>query len=120
MLITQLFFDNAAYFDFERRARAAGIGVPIVPGIMPITNVAQIERFTKLCGATIPAQLRAQLEPVRDSPDAVAAIGVEYATRQCEELLRKGAPGVHFYTLNRSRSTSDILARIKRERGARR
>jgi methylenetetrahydrofolate reductase (NADPH) len=116
VVITQLFFDNERYFEFVRRARAASIDVPIVPGIMPITNVAQIERFTKLCGATIPAALRTRLEQVRESPEATAAIGVEYATRQCEELVRGGAPGIHFYTLNRSRSTRDILARIKNAR----
>jgi methylenetetrahydrofolate reductase (NADPH) len=87
---------------------------------MPITNVAQIERFTKLCGASIPPALRAQLEPIRDDAEAVAALGVEHATRQCEELLSRGAPGVHFYTLNRSRSTRDILSSLKKNPPSRR
>ena len=112
-LITQLFFDNAAYFDFIERARAAGIDVPIVAGIMPITNVAQIERFTKMCGATIPEALSARLEPIREDAEAVVSAGIEHSTRQCVELLERGAPGVHFYTLNRSRSTRDILVRLR-------
>ena len=112
-LITQLFFDNAAYFDFIERARAAGIDVPIVAGIMPITNVAQIERFTKMCGATIPEALSARLEPIRENAEAVVSAGIEHSTRQCVELLERGAPGVHFYTLNRSRSTRDILVRLR-------
>jgi len=111
--ITQLFFDNSFYFRFVERARAAGIAVPIVAGIMPITNVAQIERFTKMCGASIPSELQKRLEPVREDAEAVAAIGVDHAAHQCAELLRAGVPGVHFYTLNRSRSTRDILERLK-------
>jgi len=113
VVLTQLFFDNARYFDFVKRARAIGITVPIVPGIMPITNVAQIERFTKLCGASIPAELRRRLEPVRDDTGAVVRIGVEHAVVQCEDLLRRGAPGIHFYTLNRSGSTREILQKLK-------
>jgi methylenetetrahydrofolate reductase (NADPH) len=115
VIITQLFFDNSFYFDFVERARAAGLTVPIVAGIMPITNVAQIERFTKLCGASIPAELRARLDPVRDDSEAVAKIGVDHAITQCEDLLRSGAPGIHFYTLNRSRSTHDILLRLRKD-----
>ncbi len=115
VLITQLFFDNRYYFDFVERARRAGVTVPIVPGIMPITNVAQIERFTRLCGATIPAELRAKLEPHRNENDAVTRIGVEHATSQCRELLARGAPGVHFYTLNRSDSTRRILETLQRD-----
>ena len=118
VLITQLFFDNRSYFDFVERARRAGVTVPIVPGIMPITNVAQIERFTRMCGATIPAELRAELEPHREDADAVTRIGVEHATKQCQELLAGGAPGVHFYTLNRSQSTRRILETLQRGRSA--
>jgi methylenetetrahydrofolate reductase (NADPH) len=114
VIITQLFFDNACYFDFLSRARALGVTVPIVPGIMPITNVAQIERFTKLCGASIPESLRQKLEPIREDAEAVGAVGVEHATEQCRGLLAGGAPGIHFYTLNRSRSTRDILSNLKR------
>jgi len=115
-LITQLFFDNEHYFRFVERARAAGITVPIVPGIMPIGNVAQIERFTKLCGATIPPVLYAELDKRRDDPAAVAALGVAQATAQCVELLRGGAPGVHFYTLNQSPATRVILTALKAAR----
>jgi len=113
-LISQLFFDNRSYLSFVERARHAGIAVPIVPGIMPVTNVSQIERFTKMCGATIPQALAARLEPVRDDAEAVARIGVEYAVRQCAELLEAGVPGIHFYTLNRSRSTRDIVEELVR------
>jgi methylenetetrahydrofolate reductase (NADPH) len=119
-LITQLFFDNAHYFEFVARARARGITVPIVPGIMPITNYDQIARFTAMCGATIPAGLRAELELRRDEPEAVAELGVAYATLQCVELLENGAPGVHFYTHNKSPATRAVVsallaARFKRE-----
>lgn len=112
-LVTQLFFDAADYFAFVARARAAGITVPIVPGIMPITNVAQIERFTTMCGARIPSDLAARLAPHREDPAAVMAIGLEHATLQCRELLAGGAPGLHFYTLNKSLATRSILASIK-------
>jgi methylenetetrahydrofolate reductase (NADPH) len=112
-IITQLFFDNARFFDFARRARAAGIDVPILAGIMPITNVAQIERFTSMCGATIPGALRARLEAVRDDEAAVTAIGIEHAIEQCRELLDRGVEGVHFYTLNKSTATRAILERLR-------
>lgn len=112
-LITQLFFDNRAYFDFVKRARQAGITVPIVAGIMPITNLSQIERFTQRCGATIPEALHSRLEPHREDPDRVEAISVEATIAQCRELLDAGVPGVHFYTLNRSRATRDILVALR-------
>jgi methylenetetrahydrofolate reductase (NADPH) len=112
-LITQLFFDNRRYFDFVGRARAAGITVPILPGIMPITNVNQIERFTALGGVQIPQGLQAALRARRDDPEAALQLGVAYATLQCAELLRRGAPGVHFYTLNRSTATRAILAALR-------
>ncbi len=115
-LITQLLFDNSHYFRFVERARAAGITVPIVPGIMPIGNVAQIERFTKLCGATIPPSLFAELDRSRNDPSAVAALGVAQATAQCVELLREGAPGIHFYTLNQSPATRVILTALRAAR----
>jgi methylenetetrahydrofolate reductase (NADPH) len=115
-VITQLFFDNRHYFAFVERARAAGITVPIIPGIMPIGNVAQIERFTKMCGATIPPALFAELDRCRNDPAAVAALGVAHATAQCVELLRQGAPGVHFYTLNQSPATRVILTALKAAR----
>ncbi len=112
-LITQLFFDNAFYFDFLQRAQAARIRVPIVPGIMPITNFEQIERFTRLCGATIPMRLRLQLERYQHDPEAVLELGVAHATLQCIELLQRGAPGIHFYTLNKSRATRMILSALR-------
>jgi methylenetetrahydrofolate reductase (NADPH) len=112
-LITQLFFDNASYFTFVQRAREAGIMVPIVPGIMPITNAEQIERFTKLCGAVIPDGLRQALAMRRGNDRAVQDLGVAYATLQCAELLRRGAPGIHFYTLNRSTATASILRALR-------
>jgi len=112
-VITQLFFDNADYFAFVERAHARGIRVPIIPGIMPITNLGQIERFTAMCGARIPAALKAQLNAVRDDEEAVRAVGVEHATTQCRDLLRRGAPGIHFYTLNQSTATRAIFARLR-------
>ncbi|HXC23524.1 MAG TPA: methylenetetrahydrofolate reductase [NAD(P)H] [Solirubrobacteraceae bacterium] len=112
-LITQLFFDNALYFDFVARARAAGIDIPIIPGILPITQIGQLERMTKMCGASIPAGLHRELHAREDSPEAVIDFGVAYATLQCAELLAAGAPGVHFYTLNRSPATRAILGALK-------
>jgi len=112
-LVTQLFFDNADYVDFVARARAIGIEVPIVPGIMPITNVAQIKRVAELCGSALPASLTAQLEARADDPEAVIDFGVAYATLQCAELLALGAPGIHFFTLNRSPATRAILSALK-------
>ncbi|MCX8073634.1 MAG: methylenetetrahydrofolate reductase [NAD(P)H] [Candidatus Binatia bacterium] len=112
-LITQLFFDNEFFFRFQDRARAAGIRVPIIPGIMPITNVSQIERFTQLCGASIPAGLRSRLDAVRDDDRAVRAIGIEHAIAQCEALLEAGVPGIHFYTLNQSPATRAIVEHLR-------
>jgi methylenetetrahydrofolate reductase (NADPH) len=113
-LITQLFFDNRDYFAFVERARSARIRVPIVPGIMPITNVAQVERFTKMCGARIPPELAERLRRAQDDPAAVMATGIEHAVLQCRGLLEGGAPGVHFYTLNRSHATRSVLAAVRR------
>jgi methylenetetrahydrofolate reductase (NADPH) len=112
-LLTQLFFENARYFRFLERARAAGIEVPIVPGLMPFTNVEQVERFTAMCGACIPHALRAAMEVRRSDPDAARELGVAYASLQAADLLRRGAPGIHFYTLNRSTSTRAILAAMR-------
>jgi methylenetetrahydrofolate reductase (NADPH) len=112
-LITQLFFDNDVYFDFVDRARAIGIEVPIVPGIWPIINVAQIERVTALSKARLPDELRRELHAREEDPEAVAEFGVAYATLQCAELLAGGAPGIHFYTLNRSPATRAILSALR-------
>jgi methylenetetrahydrofolate reductase (NADPH) len=111
-LITQLFFDNADYFAFVKRARQIGIHVPIIAGIMPITNLSQVKRFTKMCGAKIPSELLARLEATAGETDQVRAIGVKHATSQCRELILEGAPGIHFYTLNRSRATRDVLGSL--------
>ena len=112
-LVSQLFFDNQKYFDFVARARAAGIGVPIIPGIMPITNVDQTRRFTQMCGASIPPTLLAELDVLKDQPDAVLSQGVAFATAQCFDLLQRGAPGIHFYTLNKSAATRTILTALR-------
>ena len=112
-LITQLFFDNAFYFDFVERARHAGIQVPIVPGLMPITSFEQVQRFTRMCGATIPMRLLLEMERRKDQPQAILELGVAHATVQCVELLQRGAPGIHFYTLNKSRATQMILTALR-------
>jgi methylenetetrahydrofolate reductase (NADPH) len=112
-LITQLFFDNELYFRFVEEARAAGVDVPILPGIMPITDVSQIKTITGMCGATIPQALLEALEWRAADPDAVHQLGVAYATLQCAELLSRGAPGIHFYTLNRSPATRAILSALR-------
>jgi methylenetetrahydrofolate reductase (NADPH) len=112
-LVTQLFFDNTRYFQFVERARAAGIGLPILPGIMPIQTVEQIERMTKMCGASLPRTLRAAMDVRREDPEAARELGLAYATLQCSDLLRRGAPGIHFYTLNRSPSTRAILSALR-------
>ncbi|MDQ6701322.1 MAG: methylenetetrahydrofolate reductase, partial [Acidobacteriota bacterium] len=105
--------DNRVYFEFVERARAAGISVPIIPGIMPITNASQTERFTVSCGATLPFKLAAELNRRRDDARAVQQLGVAHATSQCMDLLMGGAPGIHFYTLNRSTATSEIYAALR-------
>jgi methylenetetrahydrofolate reductase (NADPH) len=112
-LITQMFFENAFYFDFVKRARAAGITVPIIPGIMPITRVGQVERMAQMCGSAIPDGLRQELHARGENAEAVLDFGVAYATLQCAELLAAGAPGIHFYTLNRSPATRAILSALK-------
>ena len=112
-LITQLFFDNALYFDFVSRARAIGIEVPIIPGIMPITHAGQVERMASMCGASIPDGLRRELRAREEAPEAMLDFGVAYATLQCAELLAGGAPGIHFYTLNRSPATRAILSALR-------
>ena len=112
-VVTQLFFDNSYYFDFVERARKAGITIPIVPGIMPITNFKQIKKFTQMCGAKIPEDLVHLLEPHQEDLIKTYDIGVDFAIKQCRELLEKGAPGLHFYTLNKSRATVDIYSSIK-------
>ena len=111
-LVSQLFFDNADYRAFVSRARSAGVQVPIVPGLMPVTNAAQVERFTKMCGSRIPQELYRRLRIVASDPSAVVATGVQWAVDQGRELLEAGAPGLHFYTLNRSSATLAVHAAL--------
>jgi len=113
-VITQLFFDNADYFDFVKRARSSGISCPIVPGIMPVTSFQQTRRFTTMCGAKLPEAMVERLTPIAEDKEAVVRFGIDYATEQCRALLEGGAPGIHFYTLNKSRSTTTILSRLRR------
>jgi methylenetetrahydrofolate reductase (NADPH) len=111
-LVSQLFFDNARFFAFERAARAAGIALPILPGLMPITNFAQIERFVAMCGASIPPKLRVEMEARKGDAKAVEDLGVAYASVQALGLLQAGVPGLHFYTLNRSPATRAIVSSL--------
>lgn len=111
-LITQLFFDNADYFDFVERARAAGIDVPIVAGIMPVVSAENVRRMAELSGAKIPTELAARLDSSQGDSNATLRTGIEWATMQCRELLDRGAPGIHFYTLNRSSATRQVYSSI--------
>ncbi len=112
-IITQLYFGNRDFFDFVERCRKSGISVPIVAGIMPVTNVAQIKKFTAMCGAAIPEKMLAELTPIAEDPDAVVRYGVDWATRQCRELLDANVDGLHFYTLNKSRATRQIVENLR-------
>jgi len=112
-VITQLFFDNRDFFAFEKSMRGRGVTVPIVPGIMPITNYGQIVRFTGICGARIPSRVAMDLEAIHQNQEAVQDYGISHATRQCRELLSHGVPGIHFYTLNKSRSTQKIIRNLE-------
>ena len=111
-LVSQLFFDNEDYRAFVRRARSSGITVPIVPGLMPVTNIGQTERFTKMCGARIPQELQRRLRIVAADPAAVVATGVQWSVDQGRDLFHAGAPGLHFYTLNRSSATLAVHAAL--------
>ncbi len=111
-VVTQLFFDNRHYFDFVDRARRIGIRVPIVPGIMPVTHGPQIEKFSRMCGAEIPKTIREAITRFGEDQASIIKFGIEYATRQCEELLGGGAPGLHFYTLNQSLATRQIFTNL--------
>ncbi|MGD1087268.1 MAG: methylenetetrahydrofolate reductase [NAD(P)H] [Verrucomicrobiota bacterium] len=112
-VLTQLFFDNADYFEFHDFVSVKlGLRVPLVPGIIPFLSATQIVKFTQLCGAKIPPLLRAKLDELGGNDEAAAEFGIEYATRQCEELLRARVPGLHFYTLNKARSTVQVLKNL--------
>ena len=112
-MITQLFFDNRYFFDFVERCRQAGITVPILPGLMPITSTHQIKRMTEVCGATIPEQLLKKLERYGADPAAIAEIGIEQAMDQSEELIAAGVKGIHFFVLNQAGPVTRILRELK-------
>ncbi|NPA53539.1 MAG: methylenetetrahydrofolate reductase [NAD(P)H] [Aquificae bacterium] len=111
--ITQMFFDNRFFYDFLEKVEKENIHIPIIPGIMPITNFKQIKKFASMCGATIPEELVRKLEKYENKPEEVEKIGIEYATKQCEDLLKNGVKGLHFYTLNKSKATIQIYENIK-------
>lgn len=112
-VLTQLFFDNADYFEFrDYMVETLGVTVPITPGILPIIGTDQVKRFTALCGARLPPRVTERLEALGDDADAVKEFGIEFATRQCDELLKGGAPGLHIYSLNKSRSALQILRNL--------
>ena len=111
-VVTQLFFDNQKYFDFERRAKKMGINVPIIAGIMPETQGPQIQKFAQMCGASIPKEMSDAIQKYGDDQVSIEAYGIEYATRQCKELIRAGIAGLHFYTLNKSKSTRQIYQNL--------
>jgi methylenetetrahydrofolate reductase (NADPH) len=111
-LVSQLFFDNRRFFEFEGRVRTMGIDLPMLPGLMPITNFGQIRRFVAMCGASIPPKLSVEMETRKDDVKAVEDLGVAYASMQALSLLQAGAPGIHFYTLNRSPATRAIVSSL--------
>lgn len=113
LVITQLFFENETYFDYVRRARKIGVTVPIIPGIMPIVKPGQVERFVELSGCVIPPKLKAHIDACGDDEARVAEVGLAYCAAQCVDLLRRGAPGIHFYTLNQSRAARTIFAALQ-------
>lgn len=115
-VVTQLFFDPTDFLRFRDRAADRGVRVPIVAGVMPITNVGQVKRFTTLCGARIPSRLESALDRVQTDPEAVIQLGIDHAVQQCRTLLSEGVSGIHFYTLNRSRSTAEILRQLRPSR----
>lgn len=118
LVVTQLFFDNQVYFDFVERARKIGIRVPIVPGIMPVTHGPQIEKFSRMCGAAIPEKIKQAITRFGEDQASITQFGIAYATDQCRELLKQGAPGLHFYTLNQSLATRQIYTNLNLARGA--
>jgi methylenetetrahydrofolate reductase (NADPH) len=111
-VVTQLFFDNADYYAFRDFLTKAGVKVPLVPGIIPISSAAQIKKFTALCGAKLPAKLTVELDRLANDDAACAEFGIRYATEQCADLLKHGAPGLHFYTLNKAAATTAIVKNL--------
>jgi methylenetetrahydrofolate reductase (NADPH) len=112
-LVSQLFFESSLYSEFAARARAVGISVPIIPGLMPVTNVHQVQKFSATIGAAIPERLLQRLERYKSDDQAITALGIEWSLEQARDLLKNGAPGVHFYTLNRSLSTRVVCRALQ-------
>jgi methylenetetrahydrofolate reductase (NADPH) len=111
-IITQLFFDNGDFFRFADDLAKLGVTVPIVPGILPILSASQVRRFTSLCGSKIPAALERELTKVENDDAGAVALGIDYATRQCEGLIQFGVRGLHFYSLNKSHSVQSICTNL--------
>ena len=111
-LVTQLFFDNRYYIDFMDKVEKKNIKVPVIPGIMPILNLKQIQRFTKMCGASLSESLIAKFDGTQNDKEKARQIGIEHAIGQCRDLLKNGVPGIHFYTLNESKIVSKIIKNI--------
>ncbi len=112
VIITQLFLDNAYFFEFMQHVRKAGITAPVIPGILPILSVPQLRRFAALCGSTIPPAVEKELAKYETNDEGAVQYGIELATRMCKELLKSGVPGLHFYALNRAHSTEAILSNL--------
>jgi len=112
MVITQMFFDNSDYFQLADFLKEAGVNIPLLPGIIPVDNTSQIKKFSAMCGAKLPKKFTTRLEELGDDLDAVREFGIEHATLQCQDLLDRGAPGLHFYTLNKSKAVSSVLSNL--------
>lgn len=113
-VITQLFFDNKEYFDYVNRLRHLGVTARIIPGVLPITHYPSLLKFCSLCGAAVTAEVRKIFEPIQDNKEATVQAGIEFAVRQCRSLLDGGAPGLHFYSLNKLEPTAAILSKVRR------
>jgi len=112
-VITQLFFENKDYFEYIDRLRRSGVNVRVIPGILPITDYGALQRFCSLCGATVTDEVRKIFEPIQDDKEATVRAGVKFAIRQCKELLDGGAPGIHFYCLNKLHPTDEIVKAVR-------
>ena len=112
LVITQMFFDNSDYFQLVDFLKEVGVNIPLLPGIIPVDNASQIKKFSAMCGAKLPKKFTTRLEELGDDSDAVREFGIEYASLQCQELLDNGAPGLHFYTLNKSKAVCGVLSNL--------